>query len=384
MSRFHQLTSYGLWFIGLVSLIFYLPLFFWWFTIAQSWPGRALNFLPLCLCFLALSWSYYLAGQPRPVWRGLNYSALTTFTLALAFVLFSTPPVFVSSTAPLQHRFTTPYQFSRWNITNIVPEIDQMALGMQLFPFVDPLLTRPRAHRLASVTLPLYQEMEQNPTFWQVGSAMSVAYGDVLGLPADRGHYYLYVPQNRPDGPRPVLLFLHGSGGSFKTYLWILSKLAEQDGFIVVAPSYGFGTWQRSDTTRFVKEVLADAQKVAPLNLDQLFVVGLSNGGLGTSHLAVDMADELQGVVYLSPIMNLVDTAEFQEAWRDRPVLVITGTEDERVSVSYVQKRVAIMEAAGVNVTTHYYPAEDHFLFYSQPTAVIQNIHLWLEENRPD
>lgn len=72
------------------------------------------------------------------------------------------------------------------------------------------------------------------------------------------------------------------------------------------------------------------------------------------------------------------DGAAFLTHWRDRPVLVLAGEADERVSCSYVAKRIANLQAAGVSVTHKAYPSADHFLFFSQADEVLDDISHWL------
>jgi pimeloyl-ACP methyl ester carboxylesterase len=75
---------------------------------------------------------------------------------------------------------------------------------------------------------------------------------------------------------------------------------------------------------------------------------------------------------------DLVDGAEFQKMWRDRPVLVITGEVDHRIPMTYVEQRVANLRDGKVTVSARFYPEEDHFLFFSQPDNVLGDISHWL------
>lgn len=96
--------------------------------------------------------------------------------------------------------------------------------------------------------------------------------------------------------------------------------------------------------------------------------------------MASAQPEKFRGLIFLSPVMDtsLIDNPAFHQAWRERPVLVITGAADERIPLSYVQQRVANFKAGGVAVTERVYPGEDHFLFFSQPEAVLSDISAWL------
>jgi poly(3-hydroxybutyrate) depolymerase len=178
----------------------------------------------------------------------------------------------------------------------------------------------------------------------------------------------------------PVLVFLHGSAGNFKTYTWIWSKLAEQQGLVIIAPSYGFGNWRYPDTIEVVSRALADAATQVTIDPGRIYLAGLSNGGLGVSYLAAAQPEQFRGLIFLSPVMDtrVVDDPAFLERWRGRPVLVITGAADERIPLRYVEQRIGVLREGGVAVTERIYPGEDHFLVFSQPEAIREDVLQWL------
>jgi poly(3-hydroxybutyrate) depolymerase len=213
-----------------------------------------------------------------------------------------------------------------------------------------------------------------------MGSAMGYAYNELLRQPFDDGHYYLYIPKNRPAGALPVIVFLHGSVGHFKAYTWAWARLAEEQGYVIVAPSFGFGLWGQPGGTDAALAALEDAKTRVEIDESQVYLAGLSNGGLGVSLLAQQAPERFRGLMFFSPVMKteVVDRESFQQAWNGRPVLIVTGEADERVSVSYVAERASRMEQGGVSVTYVTYPGEDHFLFFSQLDNVLQDVASWL------
>ncbi len=247
-------------------------------------------------------------------------------------------------------------------------------------PYPDSLFTRQQMRRVSPFTLALYREMDRDPDFWQLGSAMGGAYADVFGQPFDTGHYYLYVPRNRLPGALPAILLLHGSAGNFKAYTWAWAKLAETRGCVIVAPSFGFGDWTQPGGERAALAALEDASKWVEIDASRVYLAGLSNGGLGISLLARRAPQRYRGLIYLSPVMppDILDQPEFQAAWKGRPVLVVTGEADERIPLRYVTERAQRLMDGGVAVTYRTYPGEDHFLFFSQLDDVLRHISAWL------
>jgi pimeloyl-ACP methyl ester carboxylesterase len=371
-----------------ILLLFYLTLALpfgllaaWFAFRAQTWTGVGLSVLILLGLLLPISavvwWSQPVQNRG---WGWISLLLVLIEAGLLGLLLWQTPSGVPAPGSPVQHRFVQPVSFPRYTLANIVPEIEQINLGFVVTPYLDRLFTTEQARRVAPFTLELYRDMENDPNFHQLGSVMGWAYADVLGLPFEMGHYYLYIPKNRPAGPLPAIIFLHGSFGNFKTYIWVWSKLAEREGLVIIAPSYGFGNWRSADSATLISQVLADATTQVELDPQRLYLAGLSNGGLGISRLASAEPERFRGLIFLSPVMDtsLVDSSAFQQAWQGRPVLVITGAADERIPLSYVQQRAATFKAGGITVTERVYPGETHFLFFSQPEAVLSDISAWL------
>lgn len=353
----------------------------WFLVRAQTWTGAGLAVVAMMVVTLP---ALLAVGLSQPGQRaGWGWASLAVALAGLglmAVILLFTPTGVPSPDSPVRHRFSGPAGFARYDVANIVPEIEQINLGLVVMPYLDRFFTTGQAHRAAPFTLALYREMESDPNFHRLGSVLGWAYADLFGLPFNRGHYYLYIPTNRPAGPRPALVFLHGSLGNFKTYTWVWSKLAEREGMIIIAPSYGSGNWRYEDSQAVVSAALADAATQAEIDPDRIYLAGLSNGGLGVSHLALAQPERFRGLIFLSPVMDtqILSSPAFLERWSGRPVLVFTGAADERIPLAYVRQRVADLHAGGVAVTEKIYPGEDHFLFFSQPDSILAEVQGWL------
>jgi poly(3-hydroxybutyrate) depolymerase len=250
-------------------------------------------------------------------------------------------------------------------------------------PHLDPLLTVEQARRVSAFTLDLYDEMENDPDFHELGSAMNWSYAALINKDFEAGHYYLYVPHQDEDSPIPAIVFLHGSAGNFKAYLWVWSKLAKELSLAIIAPSCGFGDWNLT-CTRAIPKAIEDATTVVNIDRNHIYLAGLSNGGLGVTRLAEMSPDPFAGLIFISPVVDseIVHSKAFQNSWRDRPVLVVTGEMDRRVPLSYVEENVSSLRSGGVTVTGITHPGEDHFLFFSQPKSVLSDVADWLSEVR--
>lgn len=336
--------------------------------------GFALSLIP------ATIYLRYAQVRNRLLWGWVSAALGVVIIAVLAGVVLTTPSGYPPTTSLVQQRFSQQTQFPRYDISNIVPEAEQVNLGFWVMPFLDKRFTRRQAARVSVTTFDLYKKMENDPDFREMGSAMGWAYADLRHQPFDVGHYYLYVPKNRKSAALPAIVFLHGSAGNFKVYTWVWSQLAEELGYAIIVPSFGFGNWRGPGGESAVTKALADAQTVVQLDQNRIYLAGLSNGGLGVSLLAESAPERFRGLIFISPVMvtEQVDQPAFQAKWAGRPVLVLTGEADERIPLSYVTTRVENLAQGGVDVEYHTYPGEDHFLLFSQREPILQVISKWL------
>jgi pimeloyl-ACP methyl ester carboxylesterase len=346
---------------------------------SETWRGKAAILASSSIALSPLVGVYGVRRSRRALFLSL-WGVL--IILNLTFVLTSAPDGKSRPESRVANCFVGgDWPFPRYSLANLVPEIEQIKMGTALVPYADSLIDRAQARRIAEITLPIYRQMERDPDFRGLGSVMGWAYAELWGGQFDYGHYYLYLPETAPGKKVPALIFLHGSAGNFKAYLWVWSQLGEERHMAVICPSFGFGNWYRAGGTEAIDAVVTHALTTLPIDLTHLYLVGLSNGGTGVSRAAVATPDRYRGLVYISPILEeeIVLAPDFVEAWRERPLLVVHGDRDRRIPVEYVRERVRGLTEAGVDVTYREYADEDHFLLFSQPDAVLSVVQEWLD-----
>ena len=150
--------------------------------------------------------------------RGRVYA----FLLPIGLVLYVIPMILAPSGGDADGRVRNCFlrgqgEFSRYSPWNVIPEIDQLQVGMCMLPLGDPYADFSKARRMRSLVLPLYEEMEEDVHFQELGSAMGVAYRDVFRMEFRTGHYYLLLPETTSGEPVPSLIFLHGLGWQHQT-----------------------------------------------------------------------------------------------------------------------------------------------------------------------
>jgi predicted esterase len=356
---------------------------------ADTWDGRAFGLLALAVGLgpLGVVWARRRFG--RTWWpRGFVFAG-AIFGLAI-LILARAPTGAAAQPCRVTHQFGSPATgYRRWVPANLLPEEDQLLAAFTVAQAVDPLLTAAQCRQLKRLTRSLYRQLEADADFRALGSMMQNAYDDVIGVPDRHRHSYVYVPRTLDrTRPAPVLVFFHGSGGNFKAYSWILAEVADRLGFIVVAPTNGFGNWREADTLDCLDAALRGAEHVAKVDRTRVHVMGLSNGGLAISQLAGAQGARFASLIFLSPVFDdaQIKSAEFARQCRDRPVLVLTGAGDDRIPLDYVETNVRQMEQRGVRVEMQVFTDANHFLIFSHRRKMIDALLQWLarkSDSRP-
>lgn len=65
----------------------------------------------------------------------------------------------------------------------------------------------------------------------------------------------------------------------------------------------------------------------------------------------------------------------------NRPVLILSGQNDDRVPWSYVDDYAVKFEKVGMKVTKRAFDGEDHFLFFRRHNEILDEVRRWLESH---
>ena len=364
-----------------ISLLL-LPLGALLLSVCQTTVGQMVS-LSILLMAVALLLACIAFEKRSRRLGGLSGFLALPALIIIAFTIWRAPDG-RSNSSRVQHQFTkNDWAFQQYSPGNVVPEIDQFLLGFKLVPFTDPFFTMKQSHHLSKLTGDIYREIESDPDFRSLGSVMPQAYDELLGRKFDRGHYLLYMPiaLDRTK-PCPAMVFMHGSGGNFKAYTWLLSKIADKLGMIIIAPSFGLGNWSEPDSTRIAVEALEHASRSLAIDQSNVHLLGLSNGGLAVCQVGASMGSRFKSLVFLSPVFDrmAVLTMDFQDHWKNKPVLVITGRLDDRVPHDYVQGMTDSIRNVGAITTMKTIDDADHFMLFSHREGVLAEISQWLQQ----
>jgi pimeloyl-ACP methyl ester carboxylesterase len=352
-------------------------------TVATTAGGRwtALAFVLAVPAMGAIPFAWGARRRREPMLAALGV-LLALGGLALGHAVHIAPDATAQPDAPLRSIYLGEGRHLRTGLANLVPEVDQFTLGSYLVPFVDPFLDDEQTVRVRELFQGIYGDLAADPAFAGMGSAMGHSYRELFGRTWDVGHLYVYEPRAHRGEPMPVLVFLHGWGGPFLGYQWVLQRFAEQRGYAVVAPSFGMGWWRQEGAMPTVARALEWIDQQPELDGERMILAGLSNGGPGVQKAAMEFPERWDGVVFLSAVMELDGIFDLGESLAERgtPVLVITGDAERRIPLEYTQAGVESLRMVGAETSFEVFPGEDHFLLFSQPAAVMDRLGAWAEE----
>ncbi len=369
-----------------VPIVSFLGLGLLFLVFSVTWKGRCVGLGAVLMAGLL----YCAVGYWNRSWFKLRRSRLFTVLIPTSLILIivsaSLAPNGGNPDAPVRNCFLGGRNhFHRYSPLNIIPEVDQVSVGLHLIPFGDPYVNSAKARRMRSLTLPAYKHMEQDPDFRELGSAMGSACRDLLHLSFRNGHYYLFLPETAPDERIPCLIFLHGMGGNIKPYFWTLSQLSTRTKCAVVAPTFGIGLWQKEGSAELVVDVTHKVIQDLPIDPDRVILMGYSQGAVGVTRAAIREPGLYRGLIYLSPITenNSFGSPEFEAQKNSLRLLFLHGRNDLRIPCNFVEGTAKILRSTGYDVTLKIFDDEDHYLILSQPEALLDDLAQFITQRLP-
>ena len=177
------------------------------------------------------------------------------------------------------------------------------------------------------------QQFEANRT---PDTQIQVAVPGQTGEYATRWYYENVPAKATSTKPAPLIVDLHGysEGATVHRLMSALSTLGEQEGFITVTPQ-GQGPVPRWDTAltnspdvAFIGAMLDQVEAQRCVDLNRVYVMGLSNGAFMTSAMACVYADRFAAA---APVAG-IQTPKGCKPARAVPVVAFHGTADGYVS----------------------------------------------------
>ena len=310
-------------------------------------------------CLLAIS------GLIMAPWGGKYSSILILSGVIVIAVVAGTRLVQVARNRASNLRVVTLPQGndSRW-INAVIDEQDSLIFGEALFHRIGG--DSPREHKgLADALQTAYSDIRVAQRFFS-----SPVLSTYLNLQGPSSFDAVIVEPETMRRPETAVIFLHGYMGNVTAQCWEIAQAVEKIGAVTVCPSTDWtGQWWQPEGEAILQ---ATFSYLRGEGREKFYIGGFSNGGFGISRMVPKLEKE-EGITGLFFINGISDGASIRET--GLPVLIIQGTQDERVPAGAVRP---VAEVIGDQAT--YVELEgDHFMIIKQPALVQDVLATWLE-----
>ncbi|WP_395750556.1 alpha/beta fold hydrolase [Prosthecobacter sp.] len=212
-----------------------------------------------------------------------------------------------------------------------------------------------------------YELMAKSPTYSGVASALPYCFA---ATQSREGLALVHVP-TMMTAQTPVLLFLHGYGGSF---LWYQHLLAEQfPRTLIICPVYGINT--STISSDYVRECLqAVATRLGRPDIKP-FLIGLSAGGFGACDLYTQHPERFDRLICLAAYPPEDLLPKFP---RESKAFFMVGGAEYYVKSGDFARRIAQVRQHASSTQDFIVPQADHFFLLSHTDQTMAKLREWL------
>ena len=177
-------------------------------------------------------------------------------------------------------------------------------------------------------------------------------------------NYLLYLPSDYdPEKEWPIVFFLHGAGER-GTDLNLVKKhgppmlIEEGKGFpfILISPQCPKYLWW-ADKIPELKEIINDVCGLYSVDMNRIYITGLSMGGFGTFSMAKAYPELFAAAV---PICGGLKGEGGMDKVKHVPFWIFHGENDDTVPVDMSKKATDIIKKSGGNAKLTIYPKTGH------------------------
>jgi predicted peptidase len=160
----------------------------------------------------------------------------------------------------------------------------------------------------------------------------------------------LYHPVKKPKGKSPLIIFLHGSGGTkrdISSFKWKRDvkqflKLADEKHVARILVPQSRSHWHPGSLNKLLDHIL---ETHPDIDQDRIYCIGYSMGGKGTWEWAMSSPKRFAAII---PMAFIADTSRL-ESMKHLPIWAFVGSKDRRRARS-VPKMAKTLEELGSTV----------------------------------
>ena len=176
--------------------------------------------------------------------------------------------------------------------------------------------------------------------------------------------YLLYLPDdyNQDDKKWPLMLFLHGAGERGNNLENVkfhgppkLIENGQKFPFVIISPQCSEGHWWSAEV-EVLDLLLEEITSNYNIDMDRMYITGLSMGGYGTWALACEFPQRFAAI---APICGGGDPDKVEKI-KHLPTWVFHGAKDETVPIERPQEMVDALKKIDGNVKFTVYPEATH------------------------
>ena len=186
-----------------------------------------------------------------------------------------------------------------------------------------------------------------------------------------RGHYFAYYPEKVTD-QTPAIVFLHGFGGNFLFYTYLLKE--EFPKAVVLVPSWG-ASWG-DGTMQYLDDMYKDVKRRKSFSVRKPCLMAISAGGPAGFRLYNAKPDRFACYVSLASAPALKIVPELKDNLK---ILMINGKQDSGFKVTYVESLASKMAERLPHFQLHVVDG-DHFFLLSKREETFRIIKKFVEK----
>lgn len=233
-------------------------------------------------------------------------------------------------------------------------------------------LTREQATKLRPLVSTRYELIAKSPVYSVVPSALPYCFAEKR---PQEGLALVHVPSGA-NAQTPVIVFLHGYGGSF---LWYQHLLAEHfTNHVVICPVHGINT--STISADYLRECMQAAGERLGRPVMKPSLLGLSAGGFGVCDLYVKNPERFACLICLAayPPEDLLSSFP-----HEAKALFIAGGEEFFVKSGDFARRIVKVRQLAPLTQSFVVPLADHFFLLTHAEMTMVKMREWMKPATP-
>jgi predicted esterase len=218
-------------------------------------------------------------------------------------------------------------------------------------------LTTEQAQQLQPMVAEQYRQMEASDVYKKAPSLLGYCFSEAT--PA-AGMANVHVPDDWKPG-LPVMVFLHGYGGSFLWYQHYLSRHFPKH--LIICPAWGISPSRI--TPAYLRECLSAVETRLRCQIKTPWLLGLSAGGFGVLRTASMMPNAFAGVICMAAYPVTPPPAKPAHYF-------IAGGEEAFVRSGHFSK---LTDGA----RTHLVKGAGHFFMLTHEKETVMSLRAWMD-----